>query len=117
MSIKVSFQSLTGVDIDPPAGAGGVAARISSPVGLAGEDPGAGYLSPAELTANDPELGRFWPIVTAAFVSPPPSTITQYPTPPRGINCTAGEAGRLLVVTERCRLWQVIINEAPLLAV
>ena len=116
-SIKISLLDSTGVSIDPPPGAGAVASRISSPVGLAGEEPGAGYLNPADLTANDADLGKVWPVVTAAFVSPPPSQITQYPTPPRGLSCTPGAGSRLLVVTERVRLWQVIVNESPLLVV
>ena len=116
-SIKVSVLTSAGAQLDPPPGAGVTGARISSPVGLAGEEAGAGYLNPADLTANDAELGEVWPVVTATFVSPPSSQITQYPTPPRGLNCTPGEGSRLLIVTERARLWQGIVNEAPLLVV
>jgi len=116
-SIHARVLTATGVSYDPPDGVADWAARMASPVGAAEGDLGAGHLNPAELTARDPALGTVYPILTKAFITSPPEVINQYPTGPRGLYCQLNAGHILEIKTSRVRLWQVIINEAPLLVV
>lgn len=114
--LKVRLLTETMIAVDPPDPVK-YAARVATPVGAAEGELGHGHLNPAALVRNDDDLGKIYPIIVQAFITPPPEVINQYPSGPRGLKCQANSAHVLEVSASRCRVWQIVVNEAPKLVV